>query len=72
MGLVDEGMGGGGREWVSKEGLEMRAVFSAVVLAACSAACLSAFCCFRILSTTHIVSAAPPSSHSTHRYIHVA
>ena len=52
IGFVDElGTGGGGREGISGEGLEIRAVFSAVVLAAASKACLSAFCCLRILLT---------------------
>ena len=52
-GLVDDlGIGG--------EGLEMRAVFTAVVLAASSAACLSAFCCLKILSTTYLPTSIPP------------
>jgi hypothetical protein len=56
-GLVDVlGMGRGGREWMSAEGLEISAVFSALVLATSSAACLSAFCCLKILSTTPNVS----------------
>jgi len=41
---------------MSGEGLEISAVFSALVLAASSAACLSAFCCFKILSTALKVS----------------
>jgi hypothetical protein len=54
IGLVDVlGMGGEGREKVSGSGLEMRAVFPAVDLAASSAACLSAFCCLKILSTLY-------------------
>jgi hypothetical protein len=52
------GMGGGGREWMSGEGLEISVVFSALVLAASSAACLSAFCCLKILSTSP--KSAPP------------
>jgi hypothetical protein len=52
------GGGGGGCEWISGEGFEIRAVFSTLVLAASSAACLSAFCCLRILSTIATVSAA--------------
>lgn len=47
IGLVEElGIGGGG-----PTGFDMSAVFSAVTLAASSAACLSAFCCLKILST---------------------
>jgi hypothetical protein len=65
------GGGGGGCEWISGKGLEIRAVFSTFVLAASSATCLSVFCCLRILSTIATVSAALLASWSTHRRIHV-
>jgi hypothetical protein len=70
IGFVDElGAGGGGRECISGEGLEIRAVFSAVVLAAASKACLSAFCCLRILSTIYIPQSAPHYMHYNRRTI---
>lgn len=52
-GLVDWAIGGGDAFCTLGEGLEIKAVLSAVALAAFSAASFATFCCLKILSTLY-------------------